>query len=152
MKSIRVTYICPICKEKRKSTYYKEHDDYLDFDGNDKILVCRNCSTKNKRTLLKSGYYIIRISDEEKKKYFPKLDKKQGNLVLEHRYNMSKHLGRPLENYEIIHHKNGIKTHNDISNLEIVDKYNHPNGYFDGYMEGFRDGYNEALKKSRSNE
>jgi hypothetical protein len=39
--------------------------------------------------------------------------------MLKHRYVMQQHLGRALEEYEQVHHKDGDKENNDISNLEI---------------------------------
>ena len=45
----------------------------------------------------------------------------------EHRLVMEKYLGRPLRSDEIVHHKDGNKQNNDISNLEVVTRAEHIN-------------------------
>lgn len=57
-----------------------------------------------------SAYTIIRID---------------GRYVPEHRHVMEQHLGRKLERTEEIHHKNHIKTDNNISNLVVLSKSEH---------------------------
>jgi hypothetical protein len=43
----------------------------------------------------------------------------RGGRVLEHRYLMERHLGRPLLPSEIIHHRNGDRADNRIQNLQV---------------------------------
>ena len=42
--------------------------------------------------------------------------------ILEHRFIMSEHIGRPLDKNEIVHHKNQNKQDNRIKNLKIIIK------------------------------
>jgi len=42
-----------------------------------------------------------------------------------HRLNVANGLGRPLNSWEIVHHKNGDKKDNNLDNLEIFSDFEH---------------------------
>jgi hypothetical protein len=48
-------------------------------------------------------------------------NKRQDGSILEHRLVMEQHLGRYLEEWELVHHKDGNRSHNQIENLELMD-------------------------------
>lgn len=51
--------------------------------------------------------------------------KVNGKRIDEHRYLMQQALGRPLQSNEIVHHKDGNKSNNDLSNLEVLQRSEH---------------------------
>lgn len=89
---------------------------------------CKSCANKRENhpnwkngRSTKEGY--IQILMEPTSPYF-KMSSSHGYL-LEHRLVMAKYLGRCLEPYEMIHHKNRIRDDNRIENLELMTTVKH---------------------------
>jgi len=64
-------------------------------------------------------YQYVYITLTEDDPYYCMADP-QCHQVLEHRYVMAQHLGRPLESWEIVDHRNDPKSDNRIENLDLV--------------------------------
>jgi len=73
-------------------------------------------------TLNDSGYKIVSLHQQHP---FRKMADKNGRCRL-HRLIYAEYINRPLEKFEIIHHKNGNKLDNNIKNLELIkDRISH---------------------------
>lgn len=77
----------------------------------------RNHRFKRGYWITKAGYVELILSRIDPRSIFIK---RGGGKIFEHRMVMSQHLGRRLESWEHVHHRNGIKTDNNIENLELV--------------------------------
>lgn len=93
--------------------------------GNPVSLRCKKCGESQKGEehpnwkggrKQSNGYILIWI--ESTSSYYSMCN--SHNYIPEHRLVMAKHLGRYLESWEIVHHKNGIRDDNRMENLELL--------------------------------
>lgn len=109
--------VCPICGKSRwvnRSNTYNGR-----FTG-----LCIECYNGNQsitsRRKQRNGYIKIRLSPDDP--YYcmgSKPDKRGRRYAFEHRIVMARHLGRPLTDDEVVHHKNDIGDDNRPENLEL---------------------------------
>jgi hypothetical protein len=73
----------------------------------------QNGSWKGGRIVDKHGYILLKYPEHP--------DANIHGYIREHRLVMEEHLGRHLEEHEVIHHKNGNTSDNRIENLELFN-------------------------------
>ncbi len=137
--------ICPKCNKVRTATRHtiqewnRAHPANINkgailIENYSKSVLCRTCACRVApgKSLTAGGYILISIHPNDP--FWPMAISREKNRkqrytghILEHRYIMAQILGRPLEKWETVHHRDGNKQNNDPSNLELRNG-NHGNG------------------------
>ena len=121
-----IWWVCECCGKQRWVEYRmgkRKHSRYcrqcscvLSFEGK----RGENCGAWKGGTHMRNGYKMTYVHPSS---FFYSMA--TGSYVLEHRLVMAEHLGRCLQPWEIVHHKNGIKDDNRIENLQVVSDLEH---------------------------
>src|ERR1700704_1673581 len=100
-----VSFLCDNCGAPGRIPPWRVGHSTLHFCN-------RDCYAAHKRvgSISSYGYRVFCIN---------------GRDVFEHRLVMENHIGRRLGSKEIVHHVDGNKLNNDISNLRVMDRGDH---------------------------
>lgn len=141
---------CPICGKQEWASLSK--------NGRPRPKRCADCTLFKRplpprapRRKVGAGYVLVRLESTD---FFYPMANKHG-YVMEHRLVIARHLQRCLHQWEIVHHKNGIKADNQLGNLELVASAgehiaNHNTGYTGGYNHGLYDGRDAQVQKLKA--
>lgn len=96
----------------------------------------------------RDGYVLIRMPKNEDEKF--KSMYKFKNMGYEHRINMAKNIGRPLERHEHVNHIDRNRKNNLITNLELIGALEHLQQHRnEGHFKLFTSTYNPSLKEKK---
>lgn len=121
-------YVWSVCIDCGKGRWVKP------YKNNVTPIRCHHCECKSRYGInnpqWKGGGYkhpngYITIWIDPKSPFYEMRMTSWRNYVLEHRLVMAQHLGRCLESWEIVHHKNHIRDDNRIENLELLEISDH---------------------------
>jgi len=151
-RSKYVWQLCPSCG-KGRWVFFRRHADRKNNVSDS--LKCHSCSMKERDIKFRGGSHIngggyIEVRVPKNDFYYPMV--KHSGSVAEHRLVMAHSLGRCLQPWEIVHHKNGDRKDNRIENLELTSSIgehirNHSKGYKDGYAKGLIDGKDKQIQE-----
>ena len=100
---------CALKLGKDADAFYKIRSESCRGENSGNFKNYRRKTTKGYIALYKPGH--------------PNADK--NGLVMEHRFIMSEHIGRPIRDDEAVHHINGNKKDNRLENLLLMDLGEH---------------------------
>ena len=140
-----IWHACTVCGKERWVPLLK---------GEPEKKLCWSCAMANRRgekhhnwkggKRAHEGYIQIKLSPDD---FFYDMASSEG-YILEHRFVMARHLGRCLQPWEIVHHKDGDRGNNRIENLELLTR----NDHISDHSKGYRDGYRKGLGDGRLNQ
>jgi hypothetical protein len=114
-RASRVTGLCNAHYARRRDTGDLREDDPIGKHWRPDNPKWRKPGAKH----VNSGGYVERYEPDHPNVWAT-------GFLLEHRYVMAEHLGRPLFSDELVHHKNGNKQDNRLENLELCVRFQPP--------------------------
>lgn len=122
---------------------------------------CRTCQLRHLaktnavgRFLDRHGYvHLTAVSIPDEHRHLFEAMANRAGSVLEHRFVMACHIGRPLWPDEVVHHLNGIRADNTAQNLELLTtKREHHPAHGDVYYQRWQQAELEIQRlRERSN-